>query len=101
MPVQLSLMPVNIPHPVIEALPPAVERLGHTMVSLLVDVDGTFEILETRRKSGCRRRGARDRVNDRIGGGEFENCGQPDGFAGETESGATMSVLAPPFAWKV
>ncbi|ARQ10817.1 hypothetical protein NXC12_CH02813 [Rhizobium etli] len=46
MPVQLSLMPVTIPHPVIEALPPAVERLGHMMVSLLIAVDGTFEILE-------------------------------------------------------
>ena len=40
-------MPVTIPHLVIEALSPAVERLGHMMVSLLIDVDGTFEILET------------------------------------------------------
>lgn len=66
---------ITIFHFVIEALCCAVEGLGHMRISLFIERDGAFEILEM----GVARQDIgimvfRGRINDRIGSGEFMSC---------------------------
>jgi len=66
---------ITIFHFVIEALCLAVEGLGHMRISLFIDRDDAFEIVEmgvARQDIGIM--AFHGRINDRVGGGEFVGC---------------------------